>query len=288
MTYLIATSAAHIKFADAACFYIDIDHFPSGEMRIRLPDEISGQDVRLIGSVLADGNSILELLMAAEGLHNRGCLVDLTILYMAYARQDKSSEKEIFAAKIICQILQIARADRVHVIDVHNTELQRFFAFENVIPAEIFRNAFSFLKAPVIVAPDKGALERADFIAKQWATDMAVMEKKRLGPGKSDVLRLQGNVRDRDVVIVDDIIDSGNTIMQAARVLRENGALAVFVGATHGVFSGNALDVLRESEIKKIVVTDTLPVHGKSNGIVEVFPIESELERISRRRIAKI
>lgn len=279
MVYLMARSAVHLAVSNARCLPITATQFPGGEMRVDLPEEVSGKKVCLVGSVLPDANSILELLIAAEGLSDRGCRVRLTIPYLAYARQDKSTKKEVFAAKTVCQILQTAHTDGACVIDVHNEALKHFFHFENVIPEKTFRHAFSALNNPVIVAPDEGGIARARFMATRWKMDMATMDKERLGPGKTAIHRLEGNVRSKNAIIMDDIVDTGNTIIEAARFLRKEGAKAVFVGATHGIFSGNALEALERSDITKLFITNTFPIQPKPNTKIEVLSVEPDLEQ---------
>jgi len=279
MTYLLATSARHIKGIRGNRKKLHLKEFPSGEMRIVISDDVAGENVFLVGSVLPDANSLLELLIAADLLKRKGSRVQLVILYFAYARQDKPDDREPFTAKIVCQILQTAGFEKTYVMDVHSAGLKRFLGFENVIPVDLFSKALARVKNPVIVAPDRGGVERAQAVARLMNAETACIQKERLGSGKVRSFNLEGDVKGHHAIIVDDMIDTGGTIIGAARLLKACGARDVYVVATHGVFSMDAITRLQASPIKAVIVTNTLPPVGRTPKIkvVKIEPVINSL-----------
>ena len=279
MTHFLASSAKHLRGLEGTRKRLQLKRFASGEMHIIVPDEVAGKDVWLVGSVLPDTDSLIELLVGADLLKSRGATVRLVIPYLAYARQDKPDEGGFFAASVICRVLQSARFDKAFVIDVHNQRLRRFFRFENVLPLNIFYRELKKVENPLVVAPDEGGIKRARAMASLLGTETAYIQKKRMGPGKTKSISLTGQVTGCNAIIVDDIIDSGGTIIGAARLLQEHGANNVYVAATHGVFSMDAVKRLEKSPIKKIIVTNTLSPKSKSKKI-KIIKIEPEITAI--------
>lgn len=279
MNYFLASSAKHLRGLDGTRKRLDLKTFPSGEMRIAAPDDVAGKQVFLVGSVLPDANSLIEILVGADLLKRRGASVTLVILYLAYARQDKPDEAGAFAGRIICRSLQSAPLDRAFVVDAHSPRLRRFFRFTNVLPLNIFSRELEKVENAVVVAPDQGGVERARAMARLLGTEAAYIEKKRLGPRRIKSIRLRGDVGGCNAIIVDDIIDSGGTIIGASKLLHDHGADNVYVAATHGVFSMDALKRLEASSIDKIIVTNTLSPGVKSKKI-KVIKIEPEINAI--------
>jgi ribose-phosphate pyrophosphokinase len=252
-------------------------------MRFTLPEDVRGRHLFLIGSVLPDLNSLFELLIAADGLKRGGAGVSLVLLYLAYARQDKPKPGEAFAAQIVCKMLDKAGFREAFVLDVHNVALREYFAFENILPLSIFKAVLAPVKDAVIVSPDEGGTERAKALADVMELGFASISKKRLGPGKSKTLDMKGDVRGKNAVIIDDMVDTGGTIIDAARLLKERGARDIYVGATHGVLSEGAVKRLEASPIRELIVTNSLPVKGPSKKI-DVVNIEPLLESILAER----
>jgi ribose-phosphate pyrophosphokinase len=279
MMYLVGTSAAHIKVAKDKQVKYALKKYPSGEMRVDISTDVKGQYVILIGSVLPDANSLLELLIAGDALKRKGAEVSIIILYLAYARQDKPEKGEAFVARTVCRTLRMGDYKKAYVIDVHNVKLRRFFRFENILPLSAFEKEIAGTRNPVIVAPDEGGVGRARAMTELTGGDIAYIKKKRLGPGKARSLNLRGEVSGKHAIIVDDIIDTGSTVIDAARLLAARGAKDVSVIATHGVFSGGAVKRLEKAPIRKITITNTLPVNTDSRKI-KVVKIEPLIEAI--------
>jgi ribose-phosphate pyrophosphokinase len=279
MMYLVGTSARHINVPGDRRVKYAFNKYPSGEMRVDVSTDVKGKEVVLIGSVLPDGDSLLELLIAGDALKRQGAGVSIIILYLAYARQDKPKKGEAFAARTVCRILKTADYQKAYVIDVHNVKLRRFFRFENILPLRTYEKEIGTIRNPIVVAPDEGGVGRARAMADLMASDIAYIKKKRLGPGKASSVLLQGDVGGKNAIIVDDIIDTGGTVIHAARLLIAGGAKGVRVLATHGVFSGAAVKRLEKSPIRKITVTNTLPVKVQSRKI-KVVKIEPVIKTI--------
>lgn len=277
MIFLIS-SANHLKVKGRKGRYY-LDEYPSGEIRITVTDDLKSRNVFIIGSVLSDPNSLLELMILADGLKVRGAKVNIVIPYLGYARQDKPELSEPFAARVVCNILNTAGFYRSFVIDVHNIKLNRFFRFKNVIPVNIFAKEFSRLKDLIIIAPDKGGVKRAEEMADFLRIRTASIEKERSESGKIRSISLKGDVRNRNALIIDDMIDTGDTVIKASDLLKENGVKDVYVAATHGLFSGNAITRIESSQIKKIIVTNTLPLKVRSEKI-KVLRIEQLIEKL--------
>ncbi|MEE8328763.1 MAG: ribose-phosphate diphosphokinase [Thermodesulfovibrionia bacterium] len=274
----LTSSARHLKLKGRKRNY-SLDKYPSGEIKINVIADVNSGCVFIIGSVLPDANSLLEIMIFGDVLKERGLKVNIVIPYLAYARQDKQEGGEPFAARVVCNILRTVGFGKAYVIDAHNIKLNRFFRFINVIPVNIFSKEFSRINDPIVIAPDKGGVKRAKGMADFLSCEMACIEKARLGPGRAISLALKGNVRNRNALIIDDMIDTGGTIINAADLLKKNGAKDVYVAATHGLFSGNAIKKLEKSQIKKIVITNTLPLNVSSNKI-KVVKIEPLIEKI--------
>ncbi len=280
---IFMTSAAkHLKLKGRKGRY-SVDTYPSGEMRINILDNVKGKKIYVIGSVLPDANSILELMILADGLKVKGAKVEIILPYLTYLRQDKPHKGEPFAARVICRILNTADVERVYVLDAHTTKLNRYFKFHNAIPLSIFANELSGIKDAVVIAPDKGGKSRARAFAKMIGCKVAYIEKKRLAPGKAKILHFKGDVREKNAIIMDDMIDTGGTVIKSADILLKKGAKEIYVAATHGLFSGNALQRLEKSKIKKIIITNTVPVKLKSRKL-KIIKIEPLVENLIKCR----
>lgn len=234
-------------------------NYPSGEIKIDIHDDVKGKEVCVIASVLPDPDSLLELLILSDALKIKGAKVNLIMPYLAYARQDKPEKGEPYAARVVCKALSTIAFNKRYILDAHSVKLQHFFRFMNIIPLSIFKKEFSKIKDPVIIAPDKGGIKRAENMAKVMGCGIAYIDKKRLGAGKTKILKLKGDVKGKNAIIIDDMIDTGGTIITASELLISQGASSVYVAATHGLFSKGAIKSMEKAPIKKIIVTNTLP-----------------------------
>jgi ribose-phosphate pyrophosphokinase len=214
----------------------------------------------------------MELLIMIDALKRASARsVCAVIPFFGYARQDrKTKSREPISAKLVANLITVAGATRVISVDLHAGQIQGFFdiPLDNLTAVLLLRSYFKDkeLKNPVIVAPDVGAVPRTTEFSKGIRNStQAIFVKKRLGPDEVETSRLIGEVKDKTVILVDDAIHTGGTMINAAEEVLRRGAIEVYVGATHGVFALDSLEKLEKSLIKEIVVTDTMPVSQRNN-----------------------
>ena len=244
----------------------NIKNFADGEIYIEINENIRGNSIFLIQSVSSPANdNLMELLLCIDALKRSSAKnITAVIPYFGYARQDrKVVPRTSISAKLVSNLITKAGADRVVTVDLHAGQIQGFFDIpvDNLFATPIFgRHAKKNIKSKniICVAPDVGGTERARALGKYLNANLAIVDKRRPAPGKSKVMNVIGNVRDKTCIIVDDIIDSGGTIVNAAKALKDRGAREVFVYITHGVLSGEAVQKIKKSVIKKLVITDSI------------------------------
>jgi len=234
----------------------------------------------------------MELLLCIDALKRSSAKnITAVIPYFGYARQDrKVVPRTSISAKLVSNLITKAGADRVVTVDLHAGQIQGFFDIpvDNLFATPIFgRHAKKNIKAKniICVAPDVGGTERARALGKYLDTNLAIVDKRRPAPGKSKVMNVIGNVKDKTCIIVDDIIDSGGTIVNAAKALKDRGARDVYVYITHGVLSGEAVQKIKKSVIKKLVITDSIDNSEKVKkaGNIEVLTISNLMAEAIKR-----
>ena len=274
---------------------IKIIRFADSEVYCEIKENMRGKDVFLIQGTSYPANyNIMELLICVDAIRRASAKSITAVLpYYAYARQDrKVSPRSPISAKLLANLLTQAGVNRVLTMDLHANQIQGFFDLpvDNLFAAPIFvkhikKNIKN--KNIVCVSPDVGGVERARAIGKRLKADLAIIDKRRSGPGKSEVMNVIGNVKGRTCIIVDDIIDSGGTIVNAANALTERGAKEVHVYVTHGVLSGKAVQKIKNSKIKRLVITDTIDNVERVKGVknIEILSI-SQLVGEAIKRIS--
>tara|TARA_Y100000590_G_scaffold453431_1_gene598456 strand:+ start:22 stop:954 length:933 start_codon:yes stop_codon:yes gene_type:complete len=243
-----------------------IKKFSDGEIYIEVNENIRGNSIFVIQSVSSPANdNLMELLLCIDALKRSSAKnITAVIPYFGYARQDrKVVPRTSISAKLVSNLITKAGADRVVTIDLHAGQIQGFFDIpvDNLFATPIFaRHVRKKIKNKnlICVAPDVGGTERARALGKFLHAGLAIIDKRRPTPGKSEVMNVIGNVKGKTCIIVDDIIDSGGTIVNAANALIERGANEVHVYVTHGVLSGKAIERIKNSKIKRLVITDTI------------------------------
>ena len=243
-----------------------IRNFSDGEIYIEINENIRGNSIFIIQSISSPANdNLMELLLCIDALKRSSAKnITAVIPYFGYARQDrKVVPRTSISAKLVSNLITKAGADRVVTVDLHAGQIQGFFDIpvDNLFATPIFvRHIKKNLKKKnlICVAPDVGGVERARALGKLLNVGLAIVDKRRPVPGKSQVMNVIGNVKNKTCIMVDDIIDSGGTIVNAAKVLIDRGANEVFVYITHGVLSGNAVEKINKSKIKQLIVTDTI------------------------------
>jgi ribose-phosphate pyrophosphokinase len=249
------------------------------EIYVRVEEDVKDRDVVLLAGFPSSAENFLELVFFLDALERLKARVNLVITYFGYARQDRIVKKgEALSAAVVSRIIAGYKPKTIRIIDMHSERVKEFLGFKNEIPLELFVPFFRDRKGVVVVAPDYGALAKAKMFSRMLDAPVAFLAKEREG-GKVKIVGIKGHVKGKDVVIVDDIIDTGATIIKAVGFLKGEGCKDVYVAATHGIFSGDAIKRLEESAIQKIFVTDTIPQKRRSRNI-KVVPISGFIGRL--------
>lgn len=281
---------AHPALAEAICASLSVplgrarvSRFSDGEIQVEIDENVRGRDVYLIQPTCAPANdNLMELLILVDACKRASAgQVTAVIPYYGYSRQDrKVAPRAPITAKLVADLLTTAGVDRVLTMDLHAGQIQGFFNIpvDNLYAAptlcsHIARHVQG--ANTVVVSPDAGGVERARFYAKRLGSGLAIIDKRRSGPNQAEALHIIGDVRGKDVVIIDDMIDTAGTLAKAASALKEGGAQRILAGATHGVFSGMAPQKILDSALEKVIVTDTHPLRKEvaDCGKVEVVSV---------------
>ncbi len=247
-----------------------VTKFSDGEILIQINENIRGSDVFVIQPTCRPVNdNIMELLLMIDALKRASARrITAVIPYYGYARQDRKVQPRVpISSKLIADLLEAAGANRILAIDLHAAQIQGFFNIpvDHLYAAPILHDYFrkrGFVDL-VIVSPDAGGVERARAFAKRLNASLAIIDKRRELANVSKVMHVIGDVKNRDAVILDDMIDTAGTITQAADALKANGAGRVFAACTHAVLSGAAIQKINDSSLEEVIATDTIPLQDK-------------------------
>ena len=249
----------------------NIKRFADGEIYVEINENIRGNSIFVIQSISTPANdNLMELLICIDALRRSSAKnITAVIPYFGYARQDrKVVPRTAISAKLVSNLITNAGAHRIVTVDLHAGQIQGFFDIpvDNLFSTPIFSKhikKYISNKNIICVAPDVGGVERARALGQKLNVGLAIIDKRRPAPGKSQVMNIVGNVKGKNCLLVDDIIDSGGTIVNASKALKEKGAKDVYVYVTHGVLSGNAVEQINNSKIKKLILTDTIDNSNK-------------------------
>ena len=281
------------KILKTKLVHSSIKKFADGEIYIEIKENIRGNSIFIVQSVSSPANdNLMELLLCIDALKRSSAKnITAVIPYFGYARQDrKVAPRTSISAKLVSNLITKAGADRVVTVDLHAGQIQGFFDIpvDNLFATPIFsRHVKKKIKAKnlICVSPDVGGVERTRALARKLDIGIAIIDKRRPSPGKSQVMNVIGNVKNKTCIIIDDIIDSGGTIVNAAEALINRGAKEVHVYITHGVLSGEAVEKIKKSRIKNLVITDTIDNSNKLKNIknIEVLSISNLLGEAIKR-----
>ncbi|SRR5574341_201863 len=244
--------------------------FSDGEIHVRVEENVRGMDVFLLQSASDPVNKhIMELLIMLDALKRASAYRITAVLpYYGYARQDRKDQPRVpITAKLVADLIATAGAHRVLTIDLHAGQIQGFFnipvdhLYATPVLLEHFKQVG--LSDLVVVSPDAGGVERARAFAKRLKASLAIIDKRREGPNQTKLMNIIGEVAGRNVLLLDDMIDTAGTLAQGAIALRDKGARTILGGCTHPVLSGPALDRINQAPLDTLVVTNTLPLNGK-------------------------
>ena len=273
----------------------NIKSFADGEVYVEINENIRGNSVFVIQSTSTPANdNLMELLLCIDALRRSSAKnITAVIPYFGYARQDrKVVPRTSISAKLVSNLITNAGASRIVTVDLHSGQIQGFFDIpvDNLFTTPLFtRYIKKNLKNKnlICVSPDVGGVQRTRGLATKINVDLAIIDKRRSQPGKSQVMRIIGNVQNKECIIVDDIIDSGGTIVNAVDALIREGAKSVYVFVTHAVLSGEAINKIKKSKINKLIITDSIDNTKKIKNVskiqvLSIAPLMSEaIKRIS-------
>ena len=246
----------------------EISRFSDGEVFVQINENVRGADVFVIQPTSPPVNdNLMELLIMTDALKRASAhRITAVLPYYGYARQDRKVQPRVpITAKLVADLLEAAGVDRVLALDLHAGQIQGFF---NIPVDHLFAGppvmvdylGKKGLAQPVIVAPDAGGVERARAIAKRMSAGLAIIDKRRDGPGAAVAMHLIGEVRDRDAVVIDDMIDPAGTLVQAVAAVAREGARRILACGVHAVLSGPAIERIRSAPIEEVVVTNSIPL----------------------------
>ncbi|MFA5179979.1 MAG: ribose-phosphate pyrophosphokinase [Syntrophales bacterium] len=270
----------------------NVSIFSDGETRVEINENVRGMDVFIIQSTCPPVNvTLMELLIMIDAMKRASAYrITAVIPYYGYARQDrKVAPRAPITAKLVADLIATAGANRVLSMDLHAGQIQGFFNIpvDNLFATPVLLDHIreDYRTNTVIVSPDTGGVVRARAFATRLGANLAIIDKRREGPNEAQVMNIIGNVAGKKVVVLDDLIDTAGTVVQAAKALKEAGALDVAVCCTHPVLSGPAIERLESSDIKEIIVTDTIPLHdgAKACKRVKVLSVAGLLSEAVRR-----
>ena len=270
-----------------------VGRFSDGEVMIEILENVRGRDVFVLQSICAPPNdNLMELLVMADALKRASAgRVTAAIPYMGYARQDRrpSSARVPITAKVVANMMSSAGVDRVLTMDLHSEQIQGFFDIpvDNIYSGpimlgDVWKHDYKNL---VVVSPDVGGVVRARALAKRLEADLAIIDKRRPRPNVATVMNIIGEVEGRTCVIVDDLVDTANTLCEGAGALKQQGAAKVLAYCTHAVLSGKAVERIANSALDELVVTDTIPLRDDAKDCrrIRVLTVASLLAETMRR-----
>jgi ribose-phosphate pyrophosphokinase len=288
----VFSGRANPELARRICDYLDIpqgrisiDNFPDGEIRCKIDEDVRGRDVFLVQPTCPPVNeNLMELLIMIDTFIRASARrVTAVIPYFGYARSDKKDRPRVpIAAKLVANLIRTAGAQRVLTVDLHASQIQGFFdipvdhLYAAPVVVEYFRE--NPIENLIVVAPDTGGAERARAYAKRLDAGLALVDKRREHANVADVMNVVGDVKGKNCLIIDDMCDTGGTICKVADALHNEGANEIYACFTHAVLSGSAAANLQGSHLKKVIVTNTIPLFEngralKDGGKIEVLSV---------------
>jgi ribose-phosphate pyrophosphokinase len=294
---LLFSGNANRPLAKKVCDYlslplgkIEISRFPDGEIDMKIMEDVRGADVYVIQPTCPPVNeNLMELLIMVDCLRRASAeRITAVIPYFGYARQDRKAEGRVpISAKLVANVITAAGVSRALAVDLHAAQLQGFFdiPMDHLYAAPVLVDYFRRLdlKDLTIVSPDVGGIKMARAYAKRLNADLAIVDKRRSGPTEIEAMHVIGEVKDRNVILVDDMISTATSITEAARVCRKKGAKDIWICGTHAVLAGKAVEKLQKAPVKEVIVTDTIPLDGKEFTNLRVLSIANLLGEAIRR-----
>jgi ribose-phosphate pyrophosphokinase len=295
--YMLFSGTANEELALEVSQYLDqplskakITKFSDNEINIKIEESVRGKDVFILQPTSAPANfNLMELLIMVDALKRSSARsITAVVPYYGYARQDRKAEPRVpISAKLVANLMETAGITRVVTVDLHASQIQGFFDIpvDNLYGAVLFNDYVKAknLKNPIVASPDIGGVARARYFAKTMGLDMVIVDKRREKANESEVMNIIGNVEGKDVIMIDDMIDTAGTMVKAAAALKKLGATSVMACCTHPVLSGPAFDRIEKGELDELVVTNTIPIKNNSCSKIKVLSTAKMLGEVIRR-----
>lgn len=272
-----------------------VARFSDGEVMVELLEHVRGKDVFVLQSTCAPTNdSLMEIMVMVDALRRASAgRITAAIPYFGYARQDRRprSARVAITAKVVANMLASAGVDRLLTMDLHSDQIQGFFDIpvdniyaSPILLGDVWKQSYPDL---IVVSPDVGGVVRARALAKRLESDLAIIDKRRPKPNVAKVMNIIGDVEGRTCVIMDDLVDTANTLCEAAQALKDKGAVRVLAYCTHPVLSGTAVQRIENSALDELVVTDTIPLRDEAKNCTRIRQLSvAELLAETMRRIS--
>ena len=258
------------KYLNLAQGTIDVRKFSDGEIWVKFMENIRGRDVYIVQSTHPPAENLMELLITLDAAKRASATkVTAVIPYFGYARQDRKDQPRVsISAKLVANLITVAGADRVITMDLHAAQIQGFFdiPFDHLYASPVFTGLFKDLpKNLAVVSPDIGGIKLARSYAKRLDAGLVVIDKRRPKHNQVEAMNIIGEVDGKNVLLVDDLIDTGGTFVAAVNTLKEKGAKEIYGAVTHPLLSGDAIKRIEDSEITKLYVTDSIPLKNNAS-----------------------
>lgn len=286
-----ALSAAIARYLEKDLGKMTLTRFSDGEISVAIDENVRGKDVFVVQPTSPPVNeNLMELLIMIDAFRRASAeRITAVIPYFGYARQDRKDKPRVpITAKLVANLLTASGVNRGVTMDLHAPQIQGFFdipvdhLFAAPITTAYFQN--KGIDNLVVVAPDVGSVKMARAFAKRLRADLAIVDKRRDGPDEVEVVNLIGKVKNKTAILVDDLISTGGTIVEAAHLLKKNGAVAVYASITHGVLSGNAINKIKKAPLEELVITDTIPLSPKKRiPMIKVLSVAEMLGETIKR-----
>ena len=282
-----STDFAHeiCKILDVALAEAEVKKFSDGEISVQIAESVRGRDVFIVQSTgMPSNDNLMELLIMTDALRRSSAQsITAVVPYYGYARQDRKAAPRVpITARLVADMYETAGIDRVITMDLHAGQIQGFFS----IPVDNLYGSIAFehyiksknLKNPIIASPDVGGVARARYFAKRMGLEMVIVDKRREKANQAEVMGIIGDVEGKDVIMIDDMVDTAGTMVKAATALKNKGATSVMACATHGVLSGKAYENLEHGELDELIITNTLVSKSHKNiKVLSVAPLFAEV-----------
>ncbi len=283
----VFTGSSNVSLAREIASYLKIElgkcvleRFSDGEIHFYVDENVRGEDIFIIQAGSHDANAhLMELFLMIDAFKRASAeRITAVIPYFCYGRQDwKDRPRVPISARLIADLLEAAGADRVLTMDLHSPQIQGFFSIpaDNLIAQPVLAKFIQSLNLPdlIVVSPDAGGVGRAKSFARRLGANLAIIDKRRPAPNVAQVFNVIGDVRDKNCVLFDDIVDTAGTLVLSAEALAANGAKSVLAACTHPVLSGQSIAKIEKSALEKLIVSNTIPLNDKSRGCRKIITL---------------